>query len=170
MTKEMLRPGMIVELRIGENAIVAVKDTRYNSLMICWGNTCCLPLDDYHDDLRYGSDNDNDSDYDINIVYDVGPYSDPFSMDLKCREKLWERDKICFSFKDRMFIAQIADILNQAYSDNKKHYFIEHRDNKLIFTAENILHQVMTLPDSALYGFIPQNTIFDLSTIIESKK
>lgn len=163
----MLTVGMMVHLRNGADAIIAIKDSTCpcNSLMVCWDKGSSLNLNDYNPDLTY----EGYDEYNIDIVYDVGNFVLPFDMDVNNRIKLWERNKLYFPGKDKMFLYEIQDILNKSFHHPVKGY-ITHLDKYLfvrtdLFCEEN--SSFLMLPEQALYGYMPENQTFEINNIIK---
>lgn len=169
MTKDMLTAGMMVHLRNGKDAIIAVKDSTYpyNSLILCWDKGSSLNLNDYNSDLTYqGYD-----EYSIDIVYDVGSFVLPFDTDTDYRTKLWERNKLYFPCKDKMFLYEIQDILNKTFHYPVKGY-ITHICKYLFIRTNQYCEDdssFLILREQALYGYMPENQTFEINDIIKSK-
>lgn len=165
----MLTAGMMVHLRNGTDAIIAIRDSTYpyNSLMVCWNKGSSLILSNYNSDLTYKGNDE----YNIDIVYDVGSFVLPFDTDVNNRIKLWERDKLYFPGKDKIFLHEIQDILNKSFHRSVKSY-ITHIGKYLFVRTDRFCednNSFLMLPEQALYGYTPENQTFEINDIIESK-
>lgn len=134
ISKQILRPGMLVELGYDHTiCIIGLVNSLNDDLAIYWndGSYKCLPMSDYNDDLTFHSINSSNNDkYQINKVYGVGGSCKPFGMDTKERFIIWERDKKMFSQIEKTRAIIIRNLFKNLHQDDflileHKHHFIE---------------------------------------------
>lgn len=87
--KDCIKVGMIVKFHSGEFAIASYENRNSENIILCWNNNSgkCLNLEYYLNDLTYPNHNE----LDIDEVYDLGSYWEPFDMNVSIRALLWSR-------------------------------------------------------------------------------
>ena len=91
-TKDMLKPGMLVETRDGSLRKLGVLSRRYSQgggyIALIKEDGMYLDFSNYTEDLN---DKENDSQYDIIKVYSPKRTEDNFSFSIEDHELIWER-------------------------------------------------------------------------------
>lgn len=133
---------MLVKLRGYEEPLIIYIDDISN-LCLSWNDKSgrTLQLINYNNDLTYK----NYKEYDIIIIYSLGPFYEPYTMDTKNRYIVWRRDTInVFSLDERMKAISIKGIFDSLC--NEKEDIIIERINPDFLNIKNKSIS-MTIPD-----------------------
>lgn len=102
---------MLVEMRSGKIAIVAISNFNHNETMICWDNGSCLYIVDYDNDLIYKDPKYREV-YTIDKIYSLGSFYNPYSMSKEDRTVKWNRFQEGFSTEEISKARVIKKIVN----------------------------------------------------------
>ena len=143
-TKSLLKPGMLVQLKDDTICILAYTPTD-SDLSICWNDNSgrCLSLKDYEDNLTYRQvaykDGNELRKYDIMVIYNVGSFIEPFSMNSSTRTVLWRRDSVnVFSYNEKTKAGLIEFLMNACGSVGRIIVDSCYYNSKIVIRSDNV--------------------------------